>query len=113
MAFIHMMTNVSVSETAEKAMKEAFGKAISIIPGKSEQWLMADIEGGHRLYLAGSGEPAAMVEVSLYGSADGAVYNRLTGAITKAVADALGIGPARVYVKYAETAYWGWNGENF
>ena len=54
-----------------------------------------------------------MVEVSLYGSADGAVYNRLTGAITKAVADALGIGPARVYVKYAETAYWGWNGENF
>ena len=26
MPFIHMMTNVSVSETAEKAMKEAFGK---------------------------------------------------------------------------------------
>ena len=55
MPFIHMMTNVSVSEAAEKAMKEAFGKAISIIPGKSEQWLMADIEGEHRLYLAGAG----------------------------------------------------------
>ena len=113
MPFIHMMTNVSVSETAEKAMKEAFGKSISIIPGKSEQWLMADIEGGHRLYLAGSGESAAMVEVSLYGSADGAVYNRLSGPTTKPVAAALGIGPARVYVKYAEHAYWGWKGENF
>ena len=54
MPFIHMMTNVSVSETAEKAMKEAFGKAISIIPGKSEQWLMADIEGGTASTLRGA-----------------------------------------------------------
>ena len=104
MPFIHMMTNVPVSEAAEKAMKEAFGKAISIIPGKSEQWLMADIEGEHRLYLAGSGEPAAMVEVT---------YNKLTGAVTETVVKNLGIDPARVYVKYAETPYWGWNGENF
>lgn len=113
MPFIHMMTNVPVSEAAEKAMKEAFGKAISIIPGKSEQWLMVDIEGEHRLYLAGSGEPAAMVEVSLYGSAAGGTYNKLTGAVTETVVKNLGIDPARVYVKYAETPYWGWNGENF
>ena len=113
MPFIHTMTNVSVSASAEKALKEELGKAISIVPGKSEQWLMLDIEGDHHLYMAGSDAPAAMVSGSLYGSATGETYNRLTGAITKALTGQLGISPDRVYVKYAETEYWGWNGENF
>lgn len=113
MPFIHTLTNVPISAAAEQALKESFGQAISLVPGKSEQWLMLDFEGERRLYLAGSGAPAAMVSVSLYGSAPAAVYEKLTAALTGALSDTLGLDPARVYVRYAETPYWGWNGGNF
>ena len=81
--------------------------------GKSEQWLMLAMEGDKKMYFAGSDEPLAMAEVSLYGSASGDCYNKLTGKITEILSDVLSIPANRIYVRYAETEYWGWNGENF
>ena len=44
MPVIH--THVSVSTTAEQreALKSAYGKAITAVPGKSEGWLMCPFE---------------------------------------------------------------------
>lgn len=40
MPFIELKTSVSISKKKEAELKSAFGEAIAIIPGKSEQWLM-------------------------------------------------------------------------
>ena len=40
MPFIELKTSVSISKEKEAELKSAFGEAIAIIPGKSEQWLM-------------------------------------------------------------------------
>ena len=45
MPFISTKTNVNVSKEKEVELKERLGQAISIIPGKSENWLMLAIEG--------------------------------------------------------------------
>ena len=37
----------------------------------------------------------------------------MTADLTAILAEELGIAPDRVYVKYEETPYWGWNGSNF
>ncbi len=113
MPFINVKTNVSVSKDKETAVKAALGKTISDIPGKSEGWLMVGFEPGSPLYFKGSDEPAAMVQVSVYGNPSAAAMNTLTAHITEIMQGDLGISSDRVYVSYALTENWGWNGSNF
>ena len=44
MPFIDCKVNIDVSKQQELELKDEFGKAISLIPGKSENWLMVNIE---------------------------------------------------------------------
>ena len=113
MPFINVKTNTPVSKDKETALKSALGKAISIIPGKSESWLMVEIEPERKLYFKGTDAPAAMVSVSVCGSADSASFNKLTDSICTLINSELGIDTARTYVKYEATKDWGWNGSNF
>lgn len=113
MPFINVKANVSATKDKEAAVKSALGEAVSIIPGKSEDWLMVGIEPDHILYFKGSDAPAAMVEVSIYGNADKRSLNSLTEEICRILNRELSIPPARIYVKYYSTSDWGWNNANF
>ena len=44
MPFINVKTNQAVSKEQQTAIKAGLGKAITALPGKSEQWLMVGIE---------------------------------------------------------------------
>lgn len=114
MPCIQTKVNGKISAQQEQAVKERLGKAISLLPGKSESWLMLSFEDECRLYFKGKQEAGtAFVEVKLFGGADSASYDRLTAEITKILHEELNVDPARCYVKYEETEHWGWNGGNF
>ena len=113
MPYIHLSANVPIPEHTGEAIKTQLGHAIQALPGKSEDWLMVRIGGEEALWFAGSDEPAAMVQVSIYGAAGADDYDTLTGRITEILDGTLGIPPERVYVQYSETEHWGWNGRNF
>ncbi len=113
MPFINVKTNAAVAQDKKQSIKSSLGTAISAIPGKTENWLMVGIEPEYALWFKGSDAPAAMVEVSVYGSASASNYNVLTAKITEILNSELGISPDRIYVKYCETPNWGWNGSNF
>lgn len=113
MPFINVKTNASVTKEKAENIKSALGTAITAIPGKSEGWLMVGIEDGYKLWFKGTDEPAAMVEVQLYGNASGNAMSTLTSHITGIMLDNLGISTDRVYVSYMCTENWGWNGSNF
>ncbi len=113
MPFINVKTNVSVSAQREEAVKSALGQAVSALPGKSESWLMVGVEPEYHLYFKGGAEPAAMVEVSVYGNAPASALNALTGRISEILKKELEIPPSRIYVSYMQTPNWGWNGQNF
>lgn len=113
MPFINVKTNTPVAQDKMQTIKSALGQAITAIPGKSESWLMVGIEPDHALWFKGSDSPAAMVEVSVYGSASPSAYSKLTAQVTDILGSSLGISPDRIYVKYFETQNWGWNGSNF
>lgn len=113
MPYIKTTTNVSISASAEKELKDQFGRLISLIDGKTESWLMLDFNEAEHLYFAGSDAPAAMVEVDIFGTASDKEYDKLTEALCSCVSEKLGVSPSRIYVKYAEVEHWGWNGSNF
>ncbi len=114
MPFINAKISVKLSEEKKEAIKTKFGKAIELIPGKSENWLMVGFEDEYTLYFKGQKpEKVAFVEVKIYGSASRQAYEQLTGAICSILNEEVGIPAEKVYVTYQEIENWGWNGSNF
>jgi len=113
MPFVNIKTNQSVSKNQQETIKDGLGKAITALPGKSEQWLMVGIEPEYVLYHQGTDAPAAMVEVQIYGNASASAYDTMTAKISEILNSELNIPKNRIYVSYFPTPDWGWNGHNF
>lgn len=111
MPFINVKTNVNAAGKEEN-IKSELGSAITAVPGKSEGWLMVGIEDNYKLYFRGTDEPAAMVEVSIFGNPSENSLETLTSHITGIITRNLGISSDRIYVCYTSTPNWGWNGSN-
>lgn len=113
MPYIHIRTNVPVTLVQEKRLKTLLGQAVTTLPGKTEQWLMAEFTPDTHLWFAGSSEPAAFVEVAAFGDIAAAPANALTKKLCEMLQAELGMEANRIYVKYEGTHNWGWNGRNF
>lgn len=114
MPFINSKVNVKITKEQEESIKTKLGKAIELIPGKSETWLMVGFEDEYSLYFKGkSFEKIAFVEVKIFGKADSLAYEKLTKAICKIYEEELQIPSDHTYVTYEEITNWGYNGFNF
>lgn len=112
MPFIDCKLNVDITPAQEKTLKEELGKAISLIPGKSETWLMVNIQPNCALYFRGSkNSPTAMVSVTVYGNPNPNAFDALTARINTILSTTVGV--EENYVSYGSTPYWGYNGSNF
>lgn len=113
MPFINSKVSVSISAEQEQELKSRLGQAISLIPGKSESWLMTGFEDNYHLYFRGdNSQPIAFIEVEVYGRENPSAFEALTTEIMKIFNEVLGIAPDHIYIKYAAVANWGWNGGN-
>ncbi|MDF2589705.1 MAG: hypothetical protein K0S41_3546 [Anaerocolumna sp.] len=114
MPYINTKTNVTVSKEKETNIKTKLGKAIELIPGKSENWLMLSFDDECSMYFKGQNDkPIAFVEVKLFGSASASAYDKLTAEITNILSEELNIPSNQTFIKYEEISHWGWNGTNF
>lgn len=114
MPCIQTKVNVKISKEKEEILKRKFGKAIELLPGKSESWLMLSFEDECHMYFKGTDQPGiAFINVKIYGKASPGNYDQLTAALTKIISEELNITPSRIYIQYEESQYWGWNGSNF
>lgn len=114
MPYIHVRTNQEIDQRKEKELKERLGKAIALLPGKSEQWLMLDFSENCTLYFRGEKtEPLAFVAVKIFGKAPSSAYQDLTAEISQTLFEVLHIEKDHIYINYEETPYWGYNGSNF
>ncbi|MDF7640222.1 phenylpyruvate tautomerase MIF-related protein [Bifidobacterium sp. ESL0784] len=117
MPVIHTHVSVSTTQAQREALKAAYGKAITAVPGKTESWLMCPFEDNMPIYFGGSDDkPAAYVEVNVMGepgSVDRTVWESMSKQIMTALHDELGMPEDRTYIRYTATGDWGWNGGNF
>ena len=114
MPFINLKTNVEITPEKEVAVKAGLGQAITALPGKTEAWLMVNIEDNHHMYFKGDGsKPLAFIGVQILGKASRADYEKMTAQLCELMERELSIAPDCVYVKYGEGEHWGWNGSNF
>lgn len=114
MPFIDSKVNIKTTPEQQKELKTRLGQAIAIIPGKSESWLMVNLEDDQKMYFHGEdSEPLAFICVNCYGNADEDAFEKMTEELTKIYGEVLGVKPDHMYIKYDASMYWGWNGGNF
>ena len=114
MPMISTKTSTPITVEQELILKEKLGKAIEILPGKTETWLMLSFEDNCRLWFRGdNSKPLAYVEVSALGKISPVSAEEMTAEICNIFKEVLGIDGSGVYVKYEETDKWGFDGVNF
>ncbi len=110
--------NVKLSEEPEnekiETIKAKLGKAISLLPGKSENYLMVNVETDCHLYFKGNADaPTAMCSVSVFGKAGRDACEALTGEICQILETEAAVPPSRCYVKFEFADTWGYDGYLF
>ncbi len=114
MPFISTKTTKTLNKETEKSLKEAYGKAIELLPGKTEKWLMLSFDGDAHMAFHGDMESdMAFLTVALVGAASDEAYAALTKRLCEIMTDILGIPADMVYIKYQEIDHWGFDGINF
>lgn len=116
MPVIHTYSSTPIPEAARESLKATYGQLIAEVPGKSETWLMCLFEENVPAYYSGSNaEPVAYVTVDVFAreAVSRSAWDAMTPAICEALQSQLGVDPARIYIKYGESANFGWNGMNF
>lgn len=111
MPFIISRVSTEITAQQETELKTRLGKAIELIPGKSEEYLLLGFEDNYHLYLRGdNSEPTAYIEASVFGNENHFGYKAFTAAVTKIFNDILGIAPDRIYIRYSDITAWGVQG---
>ena len=108
--FINVKTNAKLNEAQKLAVENALSDAISLIPGKSDRYLMLAVEDGlSMMFHRDAQSPAAMVEVKIFGSAPKSAYEKLTASICDILSREAGVDGSGCYVKFEEVSLWGYD----
>lgn len=114
MPYINSNLTMKLTEEKKNIIKEKLGELISILPGKSEEWLFVGFSDNKTLYFRGEKkEKAAVVEVQICGSVSRDSKEELTSAICKLLKEELSIDGESIYVIFHEIDDWGYNGTLF
>lgn len=110
MPFINVKTNASLSDEQKAAIENRLSDAISLIPGKSDRYLMLAVEDKlSMMFRRDTDSNIAMVEVKIFGSSSKDAYAALTAEICGILSEEAAIGGDCCYVKFEECKLWGYD----
>jgi len=113
MPFIISRVSQKVSEEQELLLKRRLGKAIELVPGKSEEYLLLGFEDECHLYLCGEkSQPVAYIQASIFGNEGHLGYDAFSLEVTRIFHEVLRIPEDRVYINYADIPDWAVGGMN-
>lgn len=111
MPFIKVKTSCPITKEQESELKARLGKAIELIPGKSEAYLLQEFEDSCRLWLSGHNEePIAYIEAAIFGCESHHGHSFFTSEVTKIFREVLDIRQDHIYIKYEDIIAWGVQG---
>ena len=111
MPFIKAKVSCPISKEQETGLKAGMGKAIGLVPGKSEEYLLLEFEDNCHLWLRGKNdEPVAYIEAAIFGNEMHYGYDAFTAGVTDLFANVLHIRPDHIYIKYEDITAWGVQG---
>ncbi|MBQ9045892.1 MAG: hypothetical protein IJ112_08115 [Oscillospiraceae bacterium] len=112
MPFLKVKVSCPISAEQEAAIKARIGKAIELVPGKSEAYLLLAFADNAHLWLRGEhAEPIAYIEAAVFGNESHAGYPAFSAELARIFQDVLGIAPENLYIKYEDISAWSVSGQ--
>ncbi len=114
MPYINVKTSAKLDDNTKNNILKKLSKAATLIPGKSEAYVMCEIDDGKAMIFGGDADSAcAIAEMKLFGTSSKDVYLKVTQEICKIMNEEAGVERDRCYVKFDEVEYWGIDGFMF
>ena len=111
MPYIHLKASVSMDAEKKERVKTAFGKAITLMTGKTEEVLMVCIEPDADLWMGGIRlERGCYVAVEFFGPAASEDLDALNAVLFRILEEQLGAEKNAVYITYKQQEDWGARG---
>jgi phenylpyruvate tautomerase PptA (4-oxalocrotonate tautomerase family) len=111
MPYIQVTLGQKLSDPQKETLKSELGRLIAIVPGKTEPDLIVSIQDGTSLYMGGTREPSAYIDLRVYTKTDPEAKKRFTRELFAVITAQLGIPISRQYLTIAEYDHWGYGGE--
>lgn len=114
MPLLVIKTNVKIEAARRAPLMRKASAQIAALLGKSESYVMVNLETGMQMLFGGSTEPLAYLELKSIG-----LPQQRTGEISAALcllfSEELAVPSERIYVEFADIGrnMWGWNGKTF
>src|SRR5258708_7840648 len=101
MPLLKLETTVALTDDKRKALLASLSKIVAETIGKPEQYVMITASQSAML-MSGSPGDAAFVDVRSIGGVGGEVNRKLSQKLGKALTDALGVPPNRIYLNFTD-----------
>jgi hypothetical protein len=111
MPYIQVTIGQKLSPWQKERLKGELGRLITLVPGKSEEGLIVNIQDNASLYMGGTEAPAAYIDLRLYGNTDLEVKKRFAQEIFTLITREFAIPAPRQYLTIGEYDHWGYGGE--
>ncbi len=110
MPFLSVKTSASLDERRKMELQRALGELITVIPGKTIDNCITDIEDGRDMFRHGEKALAAFVDLRLFTAAPDDAKQMFMEGLCKLLKDKLNIEPINVYCNFVEFDQWGAGG---
>lgn len=114
MPYIEAKFSKNLDDAQKNNIQSKLTDAVCEAFSKPKAYVMADIEDGKSLFMAGNTlENGAYLSIKLFGNPSKNDCTALTQKICSVLNAVLSIEPKHVYVTYHGESLWGWNGMMF
>jgi len=111
MPLINLQVSASLSSQDKDQITKELGKLVSLMPGRSEKYLMVGIKDEYTHYLAGQKlEKAAFIDLRLLGHESEEGQEAFVVQAQKALSNLLNIPINNIYTNILEMPHWGARG---
>lgn len=108
MPFVRSKVSCPITEEEEILLKSGLGRAIELIPGKTEDYLLLSFEDKCSLWLRGrNDEPIAYIEAAVFGNEYHTGYMAFTREVTRIFRKVLNIPAENIYIRFEDINAWG------
>lgn len=115
MPLIQVFPSVEVPESRVAPLLRTLSSTLSELLQKPERYVMTRLAPKASMTFGGTTEPCCYAEVKSIGTMSPELTEKLSGELTRAITESLGIPSQRVYIEFAdsEAHLWGYDGGTF
>ena len=111
MPYISLKTTKVLTLQQELDLKKMLGKTITLLPGKTEDYLMVHIEDNQLIYFRGEEVDCMMIDCKVYGHPDLKSKQVFVKELMSEIENITKIPVDNQYLTFEEKDEWGMNGE--